>query len=77
MERAPTAPLSQPPAATPPQAECFELADELDVYLSLPKEEDMDLDVLEWWRVRDRKQPPGARWGRTGISKSGKDGSST
>ena len=43
------------PVFTPPPLAAAEGAaqDELELYLSLPQEMDMDLDVLAWWRARD------------------------
>ena len=33
--------------------ECYEVEDELDKYLSLPVEKNIDLDVLAWWKAKD------------------------
>lgn len=46
----PLAPMLAPAAAAPMQAPA---QDDLDKYLALPAEADMDLDVLAWWKARD------------------------
>ena len=39
-----------PPAAAAPAAAVM---DELETYLELPVEKNMDLDVLAWWKAKD------------------------
>ena len=46
----PLAPMLAPAAAAPMQAPA---QDDLDKYLALPAEANMDLDVLAWWKARD------------------------
>ena len=40
------------------------LRDDLDIYNELPKETDLDLDVLAWWKARDHDLGPKASEGR-------------
>jgi len=47
-------------SATPPT----DTRDDLEKYLSLPAETNLDLDVLEWWKVRDHSLPPDIHIGR-------------
>jgi hypothetical protein len=41
-----------------------EAADELEVYLALPVEKKLDLDVLAWWKARDHCKPADLATGR-------------
>ena len=38
--------------------------DDLDKYLALPPEANLDLDVLAWWKARDHALPADAASGR-------------
>jgi hypothetical protein len=38
--------------------------DELEAYLALPAEKNLDLDELSWWKARDHHQPADPSTGR-------------
>ena len=38
--------------------------DELEFYLAMPQEQNLDLDVLLWWKARDHNHKPDASSGR-------------
>ena len=47
---------------TPPaEVLATEVQDDLEKYLALPVEKNMDLDVLEWWKAKDCAPKDGAR----------------
>ena len=46
-------PLAPQPATTAAAKPAAEVRDDLDKYLALPSETNMDLDVLAWWKAKD------------------------
>ena len=45
-----------PPTATDPAPAAAAVQDELEKYLAMPVEKNMDLNVLEWWKAKDCKE---------------------
>ena len=52
------------PQLTPAPAVAPEARDELEKYALLPVEENLDLDVLAWWKARDHNKPADPASGR-------------